>query len=45
MKILIVYASKTGTTEQCATMIKAASKDNQIDLCDVKKVKKSNLAA
>ena len=45
MKTLIVYGTKSGTTEKCAQKIKAAMASETIDVLDIRKFKDKDLAA
>ncbi|MDH8677380.1 flavodoxin domain-containing protein [Fusibacter bizertensis] len=44
MKTLILYGSKTGTTELCANKIRANLGLHEVDIMDVKKSKKQDLS-
>ncbi len=43
MNILIVYATKTGTTQNCANKIKTEIIDSVVDVVDVKNIKNVDL--
>ena len=45
MKTLIVYGTKSGTTEKCAQKIKAAMASEAIEVIDIRKFKNKDLAA
>ena len=44
MRTLILYGSKTGTTELCANKIKEMLPDHDVDVSDVKKSKNINIS-
>ena len=45
MKTLIVFGTKSGTTEKCANKIKEAMASAEADVFDIRKLKNADLAA